>query len=313
MRDVYIDKLKGIAILSVLLAHTNLKFDFITNLNLINNYIIKNFTTVGVPIFFMLSGYFYKNDNIKNTLKNKINLLKAWFFTGTLIFFYVYLRKGELNIVNWLRWLFGVYTYLYFMVLMFYFFIIEYLSQKYQIINILNYIFFIINYIYVIPQITDYLNPYNFYIYFFIGIKLKKYNYFYKFLDKLRKNRKKMIGIYMIYVVFIIRNKYQISSFGITSLVGIFLLSSIIMTFSTNRINYLATLGKNTLYFYLTHMLVIGILNRVFIENYILRKIAVLIPILVILVLYLLKAFIVKISKKFQIDFISLFGIIEGE
>lgn len=72
--------------------------------------------SLGVPVFFFLSGYVFSYKPFIICLKAKTkSLLVPWIASGSIVYLYVYLRKGGLSINSFLRWLLGDGSYLWFL------------------------------------------------------------------------------------------------------------------------------------------------------------------------------------------------------
>lgn len=71
----------------------------------------------GVPVFYLLSGFFLRRSgNFREFLLKKLKtLVLPWIITGTLVWLYVVLRKGNMTVENWIGFVFLKKSYLYFM------------------------------------------------------------------------------------------------------------------------------------------------------------------------------------------------------
>lgn len=109
-------RLKGLAIISVVCAHCNIQIDgpyipYMRN-------ILTNVGSIGVGIFFLLSGYFFYrspiplNEFVRKTIKR---LVVPWLLAGTCVWLYVALRKGGLGLSEWFLYVLGVNSAFYFM------------------------------------------------------------------------------------------------------------------------------------------------------------------------------------------------------
>jgi peptidoglycan/LPS O-acetylase OafA/YrhL len=169
---------KGLALISIVSAHTSV----------VNNkryylmeYILNSIGVIGVGIFFIFSGYLFYSTNktFGVFLKKKIKtILIPWFSLGTLVFFYVTIRKGGITLYNWLDTLF-VHSHLYYLSVLVLFYIIFFKIRNNQFILIMLCILSVISItltgIIEIP-IYPYINPFNWTIYFILGLWMKKYN-----------------------------------------------------------------------------------------------------------------------------------------
>lgn len=270
MRNKKIDALKFLAIFSVVCAHTAPTVSD----NIISKKIgilFNDFGCVGVGIFLAISGYFYYNNNkkIKVFLNEKINtIFIPWLFVGTLVYILVFYFQNTLSFLNYIKFLVGYGSYLYFLTILILLYIIY--SKLKDNICFLN-----ITTILSLMSITittilgynsfSYLNVFNWMIYFNIGIYIKKYN----LMETLNKITKK----YFILIIFIntltniliiiydINIGYWTNNGLIYSLITSFFFISILEIIKENKlVNFI---GKNTMPIYLIHMPIAGILVRI--------------------------------------------------
>lgn len=123
---------KGIAIFSVVFAHchNNISMSLVEE---ILNQITINIGTIGVPIFFVCSGYLFHKKPFLLFWQKKVPMIEAWIFTGSLVWGYEVVRKG-LDYANYVEWLLGIGTYLWYMPTLFLiWFIFELINEKYLI------------------------------------------------------------------------------------------------------------------------------------------------------------------------------------
>ena len=81
--------------------------------------LLQTMGSLGVPIFFFLAGYVFRDKKLKPWLKSKVTgLLIPWFTCGLLVYLYVYLRKGGISALSLIRWLLGDGTYLWYLSVM---------------------------------------------------------------------------------------------------------------------------------------------------------------------------------------------------
>ena len=90
--------LKAFAILSVICAHTANVSKSDSFSNMIAGNILQSFGSIGVVIFFIISGFLFAGSNysvIEFFKRRLITILLPWMVTGTFIYFYVAFRKSE--------------------------------------------------------------------------------------------------------------------------------------------------------------------------------------------------------------------------
>ena len=88
---VFVNILRFLAILSVICAHVS------TDSSSYANLVVRSCGTVGVGLFFFLSGYFFyynKKDFIFFWKTKFKTIIVPWLFCGTIDWLYVVLRKG---------------------------------------------------------------------------------------------------------------------------------------------------------------------------------------------------------------------------
>lgn len=180
--------LKSYAILFVIFAHSTGIIENVCTLSQYSSKCAQVIGTMGVPIFFAISGYlvFFNEKNFGNFLINKIKkILIPAIISGSIIYLYVHLRKGNLSVSTYLNFIIGNGSYLYFITLLFAFFILFYFLKKKNkitlIIEIMIFLLsltnFFLNYYHVISLPgSPYLNPFYFIIYFLIGFIINKYH-----------------------------------------------------------------------------------------------------------------------------------------
>ena len=125
---------KAIAILSIVSAHVA-GTGSQTSVEMFCSRVLSAWGTVGVPVFFIISGYLYERSLSRHgcwavfTGKFK-SLLLPWLFCGTIVWLYVVLRKGEITLQKWFFFLIGEYSYLYFMTVLLALFVLYMVLRK---------------------------------------------------------------------------------------------------------------------------------------------------------------------------------------
>lgn len=172
----YLNITKFFAILSVVMAHSR-SSDF----QLISG-ITERLGSIGVICFFIISGYYFKYDSsFLIFVKKKINsLFIPWISGGTIVYFII---NKHFDIAEWLLWIIGYYTYLYYLtVLLFCFFIFYFVRNiiatktivLLTIISIITTSLGIWDDVPVYPKnFPPYLNILNWLGFFAIGILIK--------------------------------------------------------------------------------------------------------------------------------------------
>ena len=113
-----VNRLRSIAILLVVIAHsTVLPNDAAKSVTVIES-ILSSISFFGVWIFFMLGGYLFayeKRPAGKMFLRKAETLILPWAFTGTLVYFWTYVRHGGISFGSFAAFLAGYGSYLWYM------------------------------------------------------------------------------------------------------------------------------------------------------------------------------------------------------
>lgn len=312
----YIYILKAAAIFSVICAHvSNVSCQklIIQGMSLI----LENIGSLGIGIFYFFAGYFFNTQkNFKEFLKDKTKkILIPWIFTGTIIYLYVNLRKDNINIKDWLLWIVGYKTYLYFLTNLIFFYSYYYLfGLKKSIILIsifLGIISLNLNAFGFIKNINPYLNPFNFIIYFSIGkliginnglTKLKVYSFKYKY-------------IFLILYIFIsiLSQIFSVSMgyFGKITLLSQLLSFVIFIGFGQclyfNK-KFIIDIGKKSFSIYLIHMPFAGIITYIFNKYISLEYLVFFRPFIVLYLTYKFINLLINLSRisRFKVNLIGI-------
>lgn len=253
--------MKFFAILSVIAAHVN-EVDYSNKLNYCITSAWKIFGIVGVIIFFILGGYFYKRDQKDSKIfwKKKVKtIIIPWIIASVITYIVHNIKYMNWSSFEYFKWFLGSGTFFYYLTNYCLFLILfKYIYKKniYLIIcclltifqSILN-TFEIYN---VCGIITKYLNIFNWIGFFSLGILIKKYD----LLEKIVKYKFKflfyittltLIGILMYFNIF---EYFHILSFAF-ELITFFTI--FIVSYNINS-NFLAYVGKISFPIYLYHM-----------------------------------------------------------
>lgn len=169
--------LRGMAIWSVIYAHS---------LNFENHYLSvlsEMLGLVGVPLFLICSGAYFKYQPWPEFWRKKINtLLLPWVIWGTFAYgISCVLGANEVSIFRYMSYLLGYKTWLYYVpvyfviLLIFNFIRIRYFEYIMILVNILS---ILVTYVFHLPIIGDtftfYQNPFNFIGFFSLGLILSE-------------------------------------------------------------------------------------------------------------------------------------------
>ena len=124
--------LKAFAIIAVVACHCTHTIENPGKINVFATYFFDTWKGMGVPIFYLCAGFFFKaNENILTFIKNKaVSVVLPWICTGTAVWLYIVLRKGGISFYNWADYLFLRGSYLYFLTNLIIFYFIMYIAQK---------------------------------------------------------------------------------------------------------------------------------------------------------------------------------------
>lgn len=150
----YIYICKGISIFSVAAAHVSSAFAYAGEMEKFCVRLLSSLGTIGVPLFFLISGYLYekslKKHDWKYIVKSKLEgLCIPWMINGTIVWLYVVLRKGGISFKNWLYFLIGIDSYLYFMFVLVILYMLYVVMRKNKFLFYVGIFFSVISYIYI--------------------------------------------------------------------------------------------------------------------------------------------------------------------
>ncbi len=264
-----------IAIISVITAHTSFN---INNPVLYN--LIKRFSSIGVIVFIIVSGYYFnpqKYVTVKKFVKSKITtIILPWIFLGTLVFLESKIVMGdEIGFWIWFKFLIGHNSYLYYLTVLMLCYLIYFYPVKHNKITITVIISFLIT---IISQqltawgilavksiyLTNYLNIFNWVGYFGLGLWLKNIDV-YKLLTLFKKY---IIAIIALWMGIFIMAYYLDNTTGYFSLFAIPLqvLGAIIVfgisSFDVLNCKLTRYISKISFCVYLLHMAVVPVVYK---------------------------------------------------
>lgn len=186
----YVYYLKAAAAFCVVCAHTSSVPETAGYVNQICSQLLNILGTMGVPVFFIISGYFYggTNHSLKVFWKKKVSgILLPWIFCDTIVWLYVVVRKGGFSFWEWLKFLLGVGHSTYYLSMLFFFFLILWKARHYMAIMSAGIVLSVIGMLLtsghfaIMGQInsltvTAYLNPVYWIGYFCAGIMIEHYS-----------------------------------------------------------------------------------------------------------------------------------------
>lgn len=276
-KTIYIAK--AFAVLSIICAHCGGVNAGSSYLNVVSAYILSSLGSLGVGIFLFLSGYllFFTKKGAYQFFKSKlVSLLLPWMFCGTVVYLYVYLRKGGLGVLSLLKWLAGVDTYLYFMTVLTALYVICYFFKKNKtVLLVLTAISFVWNIVYDILIKVDsdtfrviYLDPIRFMLFFTVGLLVANYGFMSSFLDFCKKYAVAVSIIFVTIIVALACCKMEMSYFSVyyifVELLAIAQVLGISAACADKMSAHLTCIGKASFSIYLLHMPIAGIVANLF-------------------------------------------------
>ncbi len=251
--------MKGLAILSVIFAHCVYDDPNIQR----GSSIIG---TIGVPVFLVLSAIFFDTkESSRSLIQKKLQrLILPWILWGTVTYIISCLSNNSPSILGGIKWIFGNYTWLYFVPVLLICFILCYICEntcKFATIFIV-FASIVTNALYILGVIdkggliTAYQNPLNWYLFFWIG-RIIRYNLS-KILSVVNKLQfMKIVSICLMVVLFSLYY-YFVEEPGYWSVFSLlFELISIIVVYliSTNfALRIFKNIGKRSYPIYFIHM-----------------------------------------------------------
>ncbi len=278
---------KAIAIFCVICAHSTPVLDEVSKLTEISSQLLNYLGTMGVPVFFLLSGYLFEKNTkrISDFWRTKLRtIIIPWLFCETILWLYVVLRSKEISFKSWLLFIIGYKHTTYYITVLLVFYLLFYWlkSDKIMIIAIILSIVSIISLgwgcgINFINNYTGtyYLNPLNWMMFFCGGILISRHSSLWKVTEKVRIVAPLLAIISFAYFIINLLLKesiYYFSKYSLVSLVTNTLLI-IYIGYSIARIrnksnesricNYLKVIGVYSYSIYLLHQFFAGIIVRI--------------------------------------------------
>ena len=322
--------LKSLAIFSVVCAHTAVMPESISSgsVNLVV-FLLSVMGTIGVPTFFVLSGYlfFESKRTFGEMLIEKLKtIVIPWIFCETLVWLYVVLRKGGITIKNWLLWIVGYKHSTYYLTVLILLFLLFYKLRKSNTCIFGGMILSLIavlglgwewTYFDVINKITGtyYLNIFNWMGYFCIGMITRKYN----LLNGIIVFSKKVLPISssLLVIDIFIHFKLAISwtYFSKYTCINtmIFLLALVGISeclCDGKRARVFKEVGRYSFTIYLLHELVVGTIN--YVTSWDAIGIIILVRPIIVIGLVMVGVWLVKLDKKADWKWYRIFKLLVG-
>ena len=175
----FIYAVKAFAILSVICAHVAYVPQSDSAANVMAGNVLTSLGSIGVTMFFILSGLlFAKGGHVfSGFFRKRIkSIFIPWFATGTVVYGYVAIRKNGINLVDWIGFVSGNGSYLYFLPMLIacylMFFYVNENSSRLTCVMVLSLASIVLTAGKVITEINPYMNPFNWFFYFGVGYVL---------------------------------------------------------------------------------------------------------------------------------------------
>lgn len=124
--------IKGGAVIAIVACHCCHVVEHPCELNHVMVQFFSYWIGYGVPVFYFIAGYLFQTDERGVHyffLKKVKSIIVPWIFTGTLVWLYIFLRKGGMD---WYHFLFMKKSYLYFLNDLLVFYLIFYYVKKHN-------------------------------------------------------------------------------------------------------------------------------------------------------------------------------------
>lgn len=195
--SIFFYRIRGCAILSVAYAHSLSLSDFAFR------QLSALLGIIGVPLFLIASGYYFRKQTYKEFYRNKIiNIVTLWLIWGSIAYLISFVAiGGEVSILNYIQYLLGCGTWLYYVPI----YLIITLTfnsinnKSFLIVSIvISFFSCILTYFSILELnfITPYQNPLNWIGFYSLGILLKSMP-----IEKWSKNSMKIILLISLSIV----------------------------------------------------------------------------------------------------------------
>ena len=306
--------MRMLAIISVATAHCSSYIGFFPET------LRQMIGTIGVPIFFISSGYYFKPvKTVYCFLEKRKSVIIPWVIFGILTYALEGLKVGRFSGEGLIRWIFGYKTWLYYVPVLICFYILFQLFNSniwIAIWEIVFLFFFCLSTLGIIMEdngwITLYQIPFNNIGFFAAGIALKRYGIEKVICCTIRKKTIVIIAFLLISVLYL--NSGQIGYWESILSIPFELLSSIVVLWISRALSLVEIfidVGKHTYFIYFIHMqIVIYIVSKMLIItklNNVIPEIVLLFikPLLIVSISYLIWRLLNIIARKMNITNLS--------
>lgn len=282
------------ALISVVCAHLPFADSVIGTL-------FERFGTVGVIVFFIISGYYYnpgKFQNIKDLIVKKFkSVCVPWLVLGSFVWLYnVILSSKFRSITGYIKWILGNGTFLYYVPMLLLCFALLYRASVktlkiFVMVNVISVVLTasgILASLIELFHITNYINIFNWIGFFALGMLLREFDEttLIRFLLKARWIVTPCFCLVLIIAVFL-----KSTNFTYFSYLGIpFELLGALTVFSVSTMPlvkwaFFSRLSDCSYAIYLTHMVFVGLLDSLLNKSLFSQIVS---PVIIILAVYML-------------------------
>jgi surface polysaccharide O-acyltransferase-like enzyme len=268
--------LRAVAIFSVLCAHSSYVSDS-SQISLFFSRLLLLYGLAGVPIFFINSGYYFYSRQItsyKIFLNKKTDkIIIPWVFLTTIVYLYIALRKEGLDLGNYIYFIIGLGNYTYFLSVLMILYMFFLKSRFSNFLIIFGVLFSILSMGLTttghLSFIDPYINPFNWLLYFLLGIIIRKFDLLFKIIFYVKPYRYYLLMILCLLSLFATINGFYPYYWNIIAyfFIPIFIITTVSFLYKYHTIfRSMIGVGKKTLPIYLIHSLFVG--GIVYFTNY---------------------------------------------
>lgn len=279
---INIDTMKAFFILFVIIAHTPLRYE---TYPIWFSQFWAILGTLGVGGFLSTSGFLYSNSKLTKQKVRKI--LIPWIFSSVLMYLLL-LRFSNptfsLSLTDWFLFFIGYKSYYYFMTI--YTFIslsFRFIPKKHSVLYffVTPISLLIVNFLNLNIIIFGYLNPFNWFTFFWFGNYLKANS---RVLELLKEKNIYITSLIILILLFLIDLNFTNYFNPLNFFFELLLIISLMVNCNQYKFKALSLLGRNTGFIYMYHFLFIGLFVRLPLYNCNLCNL--LLPILILIIFY---------------------------
>lgn len=303
-------------IFSVVAAHSAIPIESLSENLLVS--VIRNLWDIisiyGVAGFFIISGYLYTFE--KRTLKDIMfrkwkSIVVPWLFCGLLIYMLCQYNLQTSTLLFLVKFVLGYGSYLYYLPILFSMYIIFYFikdSNFFICLGIgLGVLSIVLTQLQIYtPLFTDFLNIFNWIVYFAFGILVGKLN----LLERIKSKTVMLISLVLTIILVTIDYYLDVKTYFnimalFTNLTVVCFFFSVCSTEKINKNRFLNTIGNYSFSIYLLHMPVVSTIKHI--VKIVNPELYIFIPLIVILVFVICINILMNTINKYQkLEFVKV-------